>query len=109
MSDSVKLKDIADALQVSIVTVSNALSGKRGVSEEVRTKIIEKAEQDKINNFLYYNGTRNLVKHMRKRYPEIQNKQFVDGCHACYEIMKTYSAEQLLEIIKEIEGEEENV
>ena len=45
MSDSVKLKDIADALQVSIVTVSNALSGKRGVSEEVRTKIIEKAEQ----------------------------------------------------------------
>lgn len=72
-------------------------------------KIIEKAEQDKINNFLYYNGTRNLVKHMRKRYPEIQNKQFVDGCHACYEIMKTYSAEQLLEIIKEIEGEEENV
>ena len=35
----VKLKDIAQAAGVSTVTVSNALSGKRGVSNDVREKI----------------------------------------------------------------------
>lgn len=35
----VKLKDIADAVGVSTVTVSNALSGKKGVSIEMRVKI----------------------------------------------------------------------
>lgn len=38
-------KDIADALGVSIVTVSNALSGKKGVSAELRVEILEKATQ----------------------------------------------------------------
>lgn len=38
-------KDIADALGVSIVTVSNALSGKQGVSEKLRTEILEEAVQ----------------------------------------------------------------
>ena len=37
----VKLKDIAQAAGVSTVTVSNALSGKRGVSIDVREKIEE--------------------------------------------------------------------
>lgn len=37
----VKLKDIAQAAGVSTVTVSNALSGKRGVSNDVREKIEE--------------------------------------------------------------------
>ena len=32
----VKLEDIADSLGVSIVTVSNALKGKKGVSEGLR-------------------------------------------------------------------------
>ncbi len=41
----VKLKDIADALHISIVTVSNALSKKSGVSEELRAKIFEKADE----------------------------------------------------------------
>lgn len=45
MAGVVKLRDIADALQVSIVTVSNALSGKKGVSEAVRTMIVEKADE----------------------------------------------------------------
>lgn len=42
---SVKLKDIAKQLGVSAVTVSNALSGKKGVSEEVRAKVIETAKE----------------------------------------------------------------
>lgn len=43
--ESVKLKDIADALGVSNVTVSNALSGKKGVSSEVREKVIKMAKE----------------------------------------------------------------
>lgn len=42
---SVKLKDIADALQVSTVTVSNALAGKKGVSEEMRENIFQTAKE----------------------------------------------------------------
>ena len=33
---NVKLKDIVEALNVSTATVSNALAGRKGVSEEVR-------------------------------------------------------------------------
>lgn len=42
---SVKMSDIADRLDVSTVTVSKALSGQKGVSEEMREKIRELAEQ----------------------------------------------------------------
>lgn len=41
----VKLEDIAEKLGVSIVTVSNALKGKKGVSEELREKIARTAEE----------------------------------------------------------------
>lgn len=40
----VKLKDIAEKLGVSTVTVSNALSGKKGVSDRMRSRIRETAE-----------------------------------------------------------------
>ena len=39
----VKLKNIADELGVSVVSVSNALRGKKGVSEELRSKVKESA------------------------------------------------------------------
>ena len=42
---NVKLKDIAERLGVSTVTVSNALSGRKGVSEEVRVKVVETAKE----------------------------------------------------------------
>lgn len=38
------LEDIAERLQVSIVTVSNALAGRSGVSEELREKILLEAK-----------------------------------------------------------------
>ena len=41
----VKLEDIAEELGVSIVSVSNALKGKKGVSEKLRLKVLEKAEE----------------------------------------------------------------
>lgn len=43
MGKKVTMQDIADALQVSVVTVSNALSNKEGVGKELRYKIRETA------------------------------------------------------------------
>ena len=38
MKKAVRLSDIAKRLDVSTVTVSNALAGQKGVSEELREK-----------------------------------------------------------------------
>lgn len=45
MDKNVTMKDIAAALDVSVVSVSKALSGKDGVSEQVRRKIIETSKK----------------------------------------------------------------
>ena len=45
MAETVRLKDIADELGLSVVTVSNALSGKKGVSDAVRQEIRKKASE----------------------------------------------------------------
>lgn len=45
MGKSVRLSDIAAKLNVSTVTVSKALSGQKGVSEEMRTRIISLADE----------------------------------------------------------------
>lgn len=45
MAKAVKLADIAERLGVSTVTVSKALSGQKGVSEELRARIKELAEE----------------------------------------------------------------
>lgn len=45
MKNGVKMIDIAKKLNVSVVTVSNALGGKDGVSEELRKKICSTADE----------------------------------------------------------------
>lgn len=45
MSNKIRMADIAERLGVSVVTVSKALSGKEGVSDTVRAKIIDMAAQ----------------------------------------------------------------
>ncbi|MCR4619042.1 MAG: LacI family DNA-binding transcriptional regulator [Lachnospiraceae bacterium] len=45
MAKSVKLADIAKEMGVSVVTVSKALSGQKGVSEQMREKIIKLADK----------------------------------------------------------------
>ncbi|MFP3155378.1 LacI family DNA-binding transcriptional regulator [Lachnospiraceae bacterium ZAX-1] len=45
MENVVKLKDIAHEVGVSVVTVSNALAGKRGVSAQIRERVISKANE----------------------------------------------------------------
>lgn len=44
MAETVKMKDIAQKLGISVVTVSNALSGKKGVSDKVRSLVLETAQ-----------------------------------------------------------------
>lgn len=43
MKNGIKMQDIADKLGVSVVTVSNALAGRDGVSDQMRQKICETA------------------------------------------------------------------
>lgn len=45
MAKSVRMADIAQRLGISIVSVSKGLSGKEGVSEEMRAKILETARE----------------------------------------------------------------
>ena len=45
MAKAVKLADIAEKVNVSTVTVSKALSNQKGVSEELRARIKELAEE----------------------------------------------------------------
>ena len=45
MAKAVKLADIGERLGVSTVTVSKALSGQKGVSEELRARIKELADE----------------------------------------------------------------
>lgn len=45
MSGKPTLEDIAGRLQVSVVTVSNALAGRSGVSEELRARIVQTAQE----------------------------------------------------------------
>ncbi|HQE24685.1 MAG TPA: LacI family DNA-binding transcriptional regulator, partial [Candidatus Atribacteria bacterium] len=44
MRKKVTIKDIAQELNVSVATVSRALSGEKGVSPDLRKKIIKKAQ-----------------------------------------------------------------
>ena len=50
MAKAVRLSDIGERLGVSTVTVSKALSGQKGVSDELRQRIIELADEMGIRN-----------------------------------------------------------
>ena len=63
MSKAVKLADIAEKMNVSVVTVSKALSGQKGVSEEMREKI--KAQADEMG---YRQPSAIRLSKMRKSY-----------------------------------------
>lgn len=58
MGKSVKLSDIAQQIGVSTVTVSKALAGKKGVSEEVRRKIVALADELGYKTPSELNGTK---------------------------------------------------
>ncbi len=44
-SEKIKLSDIAKTLGISTISVSRALSGQEGVSDELRDKVLLKANE----------------------------------------------------------------
>jgi len=103
MPKAVKLADIAGQLGVSTVTVSKALSGQKGVSEEMRTKIKQlaeemgyvKAAQDKSKERRsytigvavaerYFGGTASFYLHL---YQELAQRAMRKNCFAMLEII----------------------
>ncbi|MGN0666284.1 MAG: LacI family DNA-binding transcriptional regulator [Huintestinicola sp.] len=60
MSKSIKMQDIAERLGISIVAVSKALNGKKGVSEELRAKVKRTAAE-----LGYSTPSKSSVRHTR--------------------------------------------
>lgn len=103
MAKAVKLADIAQQVGVSTVTVSKALSGQKGVSNEMRTKIRQlagemgyvKAAQDKTTGRgsytigvavadRYLGGTSSFYLHL---YQELSKRAMWKNCFAMLEII----------------------
>lgn len=64
----VKLKDVAEELGVSVVSVSNALGGKAGVSDELREKVVACAKQKGLDISAY--GKKDEKKKAKMLLPE---------------------------------------
>ena len=120
MVKAVKLADIAEKLNVSVVTVSKALSGQKGVSEELREKIKDLAVEmgyvpihsnQKNKNKSYTIGGISLESYFArfasfywKMYQELATRAVKKNCFTMLEVINTH-AEQTLEPPKLLEEE----
>lgn len=120
MVKAVKLADIAAELNVSVVTVSKALSGQKGVSEELRKKIKELADElgytpihanQRARSKSYTIGIISMENYFKKlasfywkMYQEVVNKAVKNSCFTMLEVI-SHQAEENLEIPKLIEEE----
>lgn len=107
MSKMVRLSDIAEKLNVSTVTVSKALAGQKGVSDELRQKIIRLADElgyrKTIRTEERQSYTIGVVAAERylgegqslywKLYQEISRRAMAAGCFAILEVI-TYEMEK---------------
>lgn len=120
MVKAVKLADIAAELNVSIVTVSKALSGQKGVSEELRKRIRELADEmgyvpvhsaQKNRGKSYTIGVISLENYFAKfasfywkMYQEVATKAVRKNCFTMLEVVSA-AAEEALEPPKLMEEE----
>ncbi len=111
MVKSVKLADIAAELNVSIVTVSKALSGQKGVSEELRKRIKELADEmgyisahsvQKTKSKSYTIGVISLEGYFTKfasfywkMYQEVTTKAVEKSCFTMLEVISAATEEAL--------------
>ena len=112
MAKSVRLSDIAQVVGVSTVTVSKALSGQSGVSDEMRMKIKELADQmgyrplsaskTEKKNSGYNIGVIISDKFFDKynsfywtMYQEVSTKALTKGCFTMLEVISKESEEEL--------------
>ncbi|MED9903930.1 MAG: LacI family DNA-binding transcriptional regulator [Lachnospiraceae bacterium] len=112
MAKTVKMSDIAEALNVSTVTVSKALSNQKGVSEEMRAKVKEMSEQMGYKKYLTPKGTGgrgyNIGVLMSEVYVEkyatfywqmyqaINAKAVRDNCFVLLEVLSTEDEKALM-------------
>jgi len=96
----VKLKDIADALDVSVVTVSNALAGRKGVSETLREEIVNKASA----MGYAFSSEEDGEKHIPKKHPKSAGFLIVQDSTATEMPWQNAVAKKALQ-----EGERENI
>ncbi|MGN0331757.1 MAG: LacI family DNA-binding transcriptional regulator [Lachnospiraceae bacterium] len=121
MGKSVRLSDIGAKLNVSTVTVSKALSGQKGVSEEMRAKIIKLADEmgyvknissDKKENKKSYTigvivAERFLSESQSfywKIYQEISKRSIARKCFPVLEVI-SYETEKKKELPKVVQEE----
>lgn len=96
MKKTVRLSDIAEKLQVSTVTVSNALAGQKGVSEELRARIKQVAAEmgyqtrgssggngKKILNIGVIIGEKYLGPYPSYYWKVYQELSLIAGLHSC--------------------------
>ncbi len=74
MAKTVTMKDIADSVGVSTVTVSNALTDKGGVSEEIREKI--KSAADRMG-YTYNTSSKSVYANLHYTVGVILSRRFV--------------------------------
>lgn len=112
MSKNIKMKDIAEYLGVSIVTVSKALADKSGVSEELRKKIKKVAiEMDYKPNRAKYNDNEisyNIGIIASERYLDEENAFYFTIYNNLVKFITEYNHYSFLEVI-EIKKERENI
>lgn len=112
MAKNVRLSDIADKLNVSTVTVSKALSGQKGVSDELRERIIEladkmgytKTERTETEHKSYTIGVIVADRYLKenqsfywKIYQEISRKAISVNCFPLLEVI-SHDAEEKCEL-----------
>lgn len=114
MAKAVRLSDIGERLGVSAVTVSKALSGQKGVSEELRQRIIELADElgytrpkaAPEENKSYTLGLVVAERYLKEGqsfywnlYQEVLQKAIARNCFLILEVI-TYESEKDLELPK---------
>lgn len=111
MVKAVKLADIAERLGVSIVTVSKALSGQKGVSEELREKIKTlademgytpihspqgaKAKSYTIGVITFETYFAKFASFYWKMYQELATRAVRKNCFTMLEVISSYDEENL--------------
>ncbi len=109
MAKTVRMSDIAEKLNVSTVTVSKALAGKEGVSDELRSEILRMAES------MGYQKRGSKTKDLSTGYTVgiITSRKYIEKGHSfywtLYERLLTYLSQKghvaILEVISEEDEE----
>ncbi len=112
MVKAVKLADIAEKVGVSVVTVSKALSGQKGVSEEMRARIKELADEMGYTPIHTAQAGRSrsytvgvvtfetyftrFASFYWKRYQELATRAVKKNCFSMLEVISSYDEDNLV-------------